>query len=190
MDTPSYKTNKTSASNSAYIKRQSVWERQYAEVYRNWTDSMTNAERQDLKALKLDKHHISYVVKGTGKQDAAEWSSASYETDYAAIIDGETESELEPRAELNASDAVRHLFAELMTRGNIRLTVECMSFVFGLWTHQGQSLTEIANRNEVSTEAVSQRCIALCNKFGAPVPGGMHPKNGKDSEKTSNKRKQ
>lgn len=190
MDTPSYKKNKTSASNSAYIKRQAAYERQYPEEYRKWTDSLTSSERQDLKALKLDKHQISYVVKGAATQDAAESALASYEVDYAAIIDGKEENEVEQPTKLDAVDAVRHLIAELMTHGNPRLTLECLALVFGLWGNLGDSLTDIGQRNGVSPQAVSERCIALCKKFGTPVPGGMHSKKAKNSTKPGKKRKQ
>ena len=142
-----------------------------------------------MKALKLDKPQISYVVKGAAKQDAAEWALASYEVDYAAIIDGEDESGIEQPTKLDAIDAVRHLIAELMTHGNPRLTLECLALVFGLWGNLGDSLTDIGNRYGVSAQAVSERCIALCKKFGAPVPGGMHSKKVKNSTKPGKKRK-
>lgn len=191
MDTPSYKKNKTRASNSdPYIKRQSAWERQYAEEYRNWTDSMTSSERQDLKARKLDKFQITYVVKGAAKQDAAEWALASYEVDYAAIIDGEDESGIEQSTKMDAVDAVRHLIAELMTHSNPRLTLECLALVFGLWGNLGDSLTDIGNRNGVSAQAVSERCIALCKKFGTPPPPAMYTKKAKNSTKPGKKRKE
>lgn len=190
MDTPSYKKNKTRASNGdPYIKRQTAWEREYAEVYRNWTDSMTSAERQVLKDFKVDKPQISYVVKGASKQDAAEWSVASYVPDYAAIIDGEDEGEVGQPTKLDAVEAVRRLLAELTSSDNIRLSADCIGLVFGIWANQGESQTDIAKRNEVSAAAVSKRCINLCKKFGIQEPGGMHSKKSKNSKKPGKKQK-
>jgi hypothetical protein len=189
MDAPSYKKKTSAANSDPYVKRQAEYDRQLAEAYRKWTDPMSSAELQELKDHKVDKPQISYVVKGVAKKDAAEWSAASYETDYAAIIDGEDESELVHPAKLDAVDAVRHLIAELMTHGKPRLTLECLALVFGLWGNLGDSLTDIGKRHGVSPQAVSERCIALCKKFGTPVPGGMHSKKAKNSTKPGKKRK-
>ena len=150
---------------------------------------MSSAELQKLKDLKVDKPLISYVVKGVAKQDAAECSAASYEVDHAAIIDGKEENKVEQPTKLDAVDAIRHLIAELMTHANIRLTLDCLGLVFGLWSSQGESMTDIAKRNGVSPAAVSKRCIDQCKKFGIPVPGGMHSKKPKNSTKPGKKRK-
>ena len=189
METPSYKKKTSTANSDPYVKRQAEYDRQHAEEYRKWTDSVSSAKLQKLKDRKVDKPLISYVVKGVAKQDAAEWSAASYEVDYAAIIDGKEENEVEQPTKLDAVDAVRHLIAELMTHGNPRLTLECLALVFGLWGNLGDSLTDIGERYGVSPQAVSERCIALCKKFGTPVPGGMHSKKAKNSTKPGKKRK-
>ncbi|MEY4568762.1 MAG: hypothetical protein RLZZ398_201 [Verrucomicrobiota bacterium] len=189
MATP-YNKNKSNASNSdPYIKRQAAYKAQQEEEYRKWKASLSSSEFQVLKDLKVDKPQISYVVKGTGKQDAAECALASYEVDYAAIIDGKEQNEVEQPTKLDAVEAVRRLLAELMNHRNIRLTVDCLALVFGLWANQGESQTDIAKRNEVSPAAVSKRCIDLCEKFGTPVPGGMHSKKAKNSTKPGKKRK-
>jgi hypothetical protein len=191
MDTPSYKKKISAANSDPYVKRQAEYDRQLAEAYRKWTDSLSSAELQKLKDVKVDKPQISYVVKGVATKDAAEWALASYEVDYAAIIDGKEENEVEQPTKLDAVDAVRHLIAELMAHGNVRLTVDCLALVFGLWPNQGESQTDIATRNEVSIAAVSKRCIGLCEKFGIPVPPGMHAKKVRKSkdEKPGKKQK-
>lgn len=190
MEPPLYEKKPSASNSNPYLRYQATNDLLHKSEYRKWTDSMGSSELQQLKDLRVEKPQISYIVKGTAKQDAAEWSLASYEPDIAAIIDGEEESIHGCTPDLDAVDAVRHLIAELMAHGNVRLTLDCLALVFGLWSNQGESMTDIGKRNGVSTAAVSKRCIALCKKFGTPVPGGMHLKNGKDSEKTSKKHKQ
>ncbi len=190
MDTPSYNQNKTGASNdNPSIRRQAAKDKKSLEAYEKWTSQMNDSERQELKDLGLAKLKITYFAKGGAKQDAAESAAASYEPDYAAIIDGEDKSEHEHPTKLDAVDAVRHLIAELMTHSNPRLTLECLALVFGVWGNLGDSLTDIGNRNGVSAQAVSERCIALCKKFDAPPPPAMHTKKAKNSTKPGKKRK-
>lgn len=184
MEPPSYNQNKTGASNAhPSIRRQAAKDKKSLEAYENWTSQMNDSQRQELKDLGLEKLKITYFAKGGPKQDAAESAAASYEPDYAAIIDGEDESGPAYLAGRDVCDVLRHVFAELMAHDNVRLTFDCFMLVFKFNFNQGKSMTEMAQLNGVSTQAFSDRCIHLCEEFGIEPPPAMKKKKAKNPEK-------
>jgi len=55
-------------------------------------------------------------------------------------------------------DVIRVILGELMSQSNSKLSMECMALVTGL-SYDGDSMTAIARRHNVTRAAVSKRCV-------------------------------
>ena len=159
---------------SSYAKRQAIKDQGYEDQYKLWTSQKSPEELKDMKALGLDKPLLDYVVKGKSKHDSADSPAASYEPDIAAIIDGENADGPDNHGFPDACEALRHFIAEVLTHSNTRLTIECLALIFNLDCYEGDSMTDIAKRHEISVEAVSKRCWNLCEKFKIPPSRAMY----------------
>jgi hypothetical protein len=145
----------------SYAARQRERDDAYRREYAGWIQSMPPEERQRVKAMGLEK---AYLPSGSGGavKDAAESSRARCE---------DTMPELEaPAPPCNAApqvtdteglhDLLRRLVGEMTMQSNARLSLDCLALVTGL-AYDGDSMTEIARRHEVTRAAVSKRCVEL-----------------------------
>lgn len=167
------------APDDSYIKRQAIRDREHVVQYGLWTRQLSPEQRDALKALGVDKASVSYVERGTSKHDLADTPAASYEPDIAAIIDGDEADGTDDPELPDAREALRHFIAEILTQSNPRLTVECLSLILNLDCYEGESMTEIAKRHGISTEAVSKRCWKLCEKFKLRPSRAMYARASK-----------
>ena len=75
---------------------------------------------------------------------------------------------------------LRNMMGLLLQPRHAELTIECLSLVSGLG-YQGNSMTEIARKYQVSRATVSRRCVDLCKKLGIPPTRAMRNESGQSN---------
>jgi len=138
-----------------YQHRQREQDEVYRREYKQWIDSLPAEQRHQLRELGLDK---AYLPSGSGgaTKDAAESSRARCEA--AEPADAPPADEALPSEQLH--ELLRRLVGEMVSQANARLSLECLALVTGL-AYEGDSMTEIARRHDVTRAAVSKRCVEL-----------------------------
>lgn len=138
-----------------YPHRQREQDEVYRREYKQWIDSLSPEERRQVRELGLDK---AYLPSGSGgaTKDAAESSRARCEAVEPA--DAPPADEALPSEQLH--ELLRRLVGEMVSQANARLSLECLALVTGL-AYEGDSMTEIAKRHDVTRAAVSKRCVEL-----------------------------
>ena len=146
----------------SYEIRQRDLDAIYSREYREWMASLPPEERSKLKELGLDK---AYLPSGSGgaTKDAAESSLARCEDSHEQLDAGAASPM--PLGEVTMDgesqhDLLRRLVGEMLGQSNASLSLECLALVTGL-AYDGDSMTEIARRHEVTRAAVSKRCVEL-----------------------------
>ena len=157
--------------NDDYSRKQSSKEAEYERQYKAWVDSMSPDERRDLERQGLAAPDVSRHGNGAPDRDMADSPRASHTPDMAAIIDHEENEAPAPLRE--ATEVLRHLVADLVSEGNMRLTMECLALALGLSAYNGESMTEIAKRHGISRAAVSKRCVDITERLNLPPSRGM-----------------
>ncbi len=158
-------------SSDDYAQRQSAKDADYEREYRSWIESLPADERKSLEAAGVDKPCIQRHGNGAPDRDIAESPRASHTPDMAAIIDHEEDEAPAPLRE--ATEVLRHLVADLVSEGNMRLTMECLALALGLSAYNGESMTEIAKRHGISRAAVSKRCVDITERLNLPPSRAM-----------------
>lgn len=152
-----------------YIARQAVLDREYQVQWKKWWDSLSPAERENLRAAGVTGPHVE--ANGVGAP----------ELDLDRIADMAAEEAPPPAEPLDYSDPrvveigctlARVILGELVSASNKALAVECMALVTGI-AYDGASQTEIAARHGVTRAAVSKRCVELADKLGLPPARAM-----------------
>lgn len=140
---------------SSYAARQRERDETYRRQYAEWVKSMPPEERQKLAGMGLDK---AYLPSGSGgaTKDAAESSRARCEDAPADSCPAAPQ----PADVEGLHDILRRLVGEMLIQSNARLSLDCLALVTGL-AYDGDSMTEIARRHEVTRAAVSKRCVEL-----------------------------
>jgi hypothetical protein len=155
---------------SSYAARQRERDDNYRREYTEWIKSMPPEERQKLQAMGLDK---AYLPSGSGgaAKDAAESSRARCEDSHEEpasddLVHQESLSSQPCSASPQIADVeglhdlLRRLVGEMVMQSNARLSLDCLALVTGL-AYEGDSMTEIAKRHDVTRAAVSKRCVEL-----------------------------
>ena len=157
----------------SYAARQRERDERYQRDYAEWINSMPPEERRKFKEMGLDK---AYLPSGSGgaTKDAAESSRARCEDNYdepeEPVLDEPSHhdtSSIEPRSRHSQSadaetlhEALRRLVGEMLMQTNASLSLDCLALVTGL-AYEGDTMTEIAKRHDVTRAAVSKRCVEL-----------------------------
>ena len=158
----------------SYAARQRERDERYQRDYAKWIISLPPEERRRVKEMGLDK---AYLPSGSGgaTKDAAESSRARCEDSHEepeepginALVHLENTSTVEsfsshpqPADTEGLHDLLRRLVGEMVSQSNARLSLDCLALVTGL-VYDGDSMTEIANRHDVTRAAVSKRCVEL-----------------------------
>ena len=150
------------ADSADYLIRQSREEIEYAREYEKWIQSLPPEERRELAALGLDSPELPKRSAGIGvSRDAAEQSAAQTLEEIAAP---DPDEGISPE-DLRIMEALQKLIGELVTDRNPRLAIECLALVCSI-AYQGNSLTEIAARHDLTRAAVSKRCLELSERLG------------------------
>lgn len=148
---------------SSYQSRQRDRDDDYRREYQQWISSLPPEERRRVKEMGLDK---AYLPSGSGgaTKDAAESSRARCEDSFE---EPEESSLIEPFSRHpqpadteGLHDLLRRLVGEMVGQSNARLSLDCLALVTGL-AYDGDSMTEIAKRHDVTRAAVSKRCVEL-----------------------------
>lgn len=158
---------------SSYQSRQRDMDDDYRREYQQWISSLPPEERRKVKEMGLDK---AYLPSGSGgaTKDAAESSRArcedSYEEPDECVSDAPGHQESSPTKPFShhpqpadtegLHDLLRRLVGEMVSQSNARLSLDCLALVTGL-AYDGDSMTEIAKRHDVTRAAVSKRCVEL-----------------------------
>ena len=155
---------------SSYAARQQERDDKYRREYTEWINTLPPEERRRVKELGLDKAYLPCGSGGAAK-DAAESSRARCE-DHLEEPASDDSVHQEPSATKPCSvtpqpadaeslhEALRRLIGEMLMQSNASLSLECLALVTGL-AYDGGSMTEIAERHEVTRAAVSKRCVEL-----------------------------
>lgn len=148
---------------SSYQSRQRYMDDDYRREYQQWISSLPPEERRRVKEMGLEK---AYLPSGSGgaTKDAAESSRARCEDSFE---EPEESSLIKPFARHpqpadteGLHDLLRRLVGEMVSQSNARLSLDCLALVTGL-AYDGDSMTEIAKRHDVTRAAVSKRCVEL-----------------------------
>jgi hypothetical protein len=142
-----------------YSERQRSRDADYKREYDQWVNSLTPEERRKLTGLGLGKAEVSHKT-GSGFKDLSDSPLCSTSRDdltsnddpgiaTAAVPDGESPHEI-----------LRRLIGELMSQDHSRLALDCLALVTGL-AYEGDSMTAIALRHDLTRAAVSKRCVEL-----------------------------
>ncbi|GAA5146320.1 hypothetical protein GCM10023213_39160 [Prosthecobacter algae] len=148
---------------SSYQSRQRDMDDDYRREYQEWITSLPPEERRKVKEMGLDK---AYLPSGSGgaTKDAAESSRArcedSFEEPEESSLIEPCSHHPQPADTEGLHDLLRRLVGEMVSQSNARLSLDCLALVTGL-AYDGDSMTEIAKRHNVTRAAVSKRCVEL-----------------------------
>ena len=157
----------------SYVARQRERDERYQREYAEWISSLPPEERRKVKDMGLDK---AYLPSGSGgaTKDAAESSRARCEDSYEEPEEPASNAPAHQECSLiepcshhpqtadteGLHDLLRRLVGEMVSQSNARLSLDCLALVTGL-AYDGDSMTEIAKRHDVTRAAVSKRCVEL-----------------------------
>ena len=177
----------------SYAARQRERDERYQREYAEWISSLPPEERRRVKEMGLDK---AYLPSGSGgaTKDAAESSHArcedSYEEPEALASEAPPHQEIsfiepcsrhpQPADAESLHEALRRLVGEMVSQSNARLSLDCLALVTGL-VYDGDSMTEIANRHDVTRAAVSKRCVELTQSLNLKPSRAMRSLVARDS---------
>ena len=163
-----------SSISESYVARQRERDGRYQREYAEWINSMPPEERRKFKEMGLDK---AYLPSGSGgaTKDADESSRACCEDSYDEPEEPDADessyqetSSIEPSRQPQSVDAetlheaLRRLVGEMLMQSNASLSLDCLALVTGL-AYEGDTMTEIAKRHDVTRAAVSKRCVEADN---------------------------
>lgn len=155
---------------SSYAARQRERDDKYRREYTEWVSSLPPEERRRVKEMGLDKAYLPCGSGGAAK-DAAESSRARCEDHLEEAASDDLAIQEYPSAQPCSGspqvadveglhDLLRRLVGEMVMQSNARLSLDCLALVTGL-AYDGDSMTEIAKRHDVTRAAVSKRCVEL-----------------------------
>ena len=177
----------------SYAARQRERDERYQREYAEWISSLPPEERRKVKEMGLDK---AYLPSGSGgaTKDAAESSRARCEDSYeepealASEAPPNRETSLiepcshhpQPADAESLHEALRRLVGEMLMQSNASLSLDCLALVTGL-AYEGDTMTEIAKRHNVTRAAVSKRCVELTQSLNLKPSRAMRSLVARDS---------
>ena len=178
----------------SYAARQRERDERYQRDYAEWINSLPPEERRKVKEMGLDK---AYLPSGSGgaTKDAAESSRARCEDSHEepeepgsnALVHLENSSTVEsfsshpqPADAESLHEALRRLVGEMLMQSNASLSLDCLALVTGL-AYEGDTMTEIAKRHNVTRAAVSKRCVELTQSLNLKPSRAMRSLLARDS---------
>lgn len=139
---------------SEYSDTQSVRNSEYKSAYAEWVASLSPKKRRQLEEQGLLSPQVDPFHLGK-PNDVSELPIAALEESEEVVQQGESD---------RVWDALRHLVADLLSRPNPQLSLECLAVVTGL-CFMGDSMTAIAKRHGVTRAAVSKRCVQITQQL-------------------------
>ena len=168
-----------------YAQKQAKRDAEYERDYRKWVSTMSPTERRNLQKLGLDSPCLQRHGNGAPGHDMADTPAASYTPDIAALVDGEPDEPAKDAGMASATRILRYLVADVLSEGNARLTMECLSVALGLSAYDGESMTEIAKRYGVTRAAVSKRCVDITQRLNLLPSRAMRTELARQIYRTS-----
>ena len=183
----------------SYSSKQTAKDAQYQREYRAWIATLSAAELRNLKRQGLDVPMLAKHGNGAPERDVAESAAASYTPDIPAAADHEPVLQHHPdgqaMAMAMATRILRHFVADVLKDANARLTIECLAVAIGLSAYDGESMSSVARRHNITRAAVSKRCVDMTKKLSLPPSRAMRTEKArriyrqsqiKKSKETSN----
>jgi len=147
------------AADSSYSDRQRSRDANYQRDYDRWVKSLPPEERRKLAGMGLGKAEVSHKA-GSGFKDLTDSPLCSTPPgEMLSNDDPQLDAAVMPEGE-SPHEILRRLIGELMHQDHSRLALDCLALVTGL-AYEGDSMTEIALRHDVTRAAVSKRCVEL-----------------------------
>jgi hypothetical protein len=146
----------------SYHTRQTSKDIAYRKEYRAWLSQLPPAERQNLKALHLDRPLIDYHIS----ESICDITERNFRA--PALVEPDLSS---PR--LDARETAIRILIRVGDAANPRLEVATLQFVFGVNLLMGLSGTQIAAKYGLSRAAFSKRCKECQREFGIPPSRAM-----------------
>ncbi len=160
-----------------YSSKQAARDAEYQRQYREWTSSLSPDEITELKRMGLDCPMLPAHGTGAPGRDIAESSLASCQP---AIPADEGESEIDSDGSMLAATRImRHFVADLLKDSNSRLTIECLAIALGLSAYDGESMSSVARRHNITRAAVSKRCVDITKKLSLQPSRAMRSENAR-----------
>ncbi len=171
-----------------YASRQAAKDAQYERDYRAWIASLSPGELRELKRQGLDVPMVARHGNGGSGRDIAESSLASHTPDIPAAADHGPacdDSAASAGVMAQATRILRHFVADVLRDANARLTVECLSVALGLSAYDGESMSCVARRHNITRAAVSKRCVDITTKLSLPPSRAMRSEKARRIYRTS-----
>lgn len=167
----------------SYAVRQRQRDTAYQRDYDRWVNSLTPEERRQLAHLGVARPEVGHKA-GSGFRDLTESPLCS--TKAADLTDNDDPQLAEapmPEGE-RPHEILRRLIGELMSQDHSRLALDCLAVVTGL-SYEGDSMTEIALRYDITRAAVSKRCVELTKALGLNPSRAMRSLAARDAYHSS-----
>lgn len=163
---------------NGYALRQAMKDAQHAEEYRRWVDTLSEAERAQLRSLGIDQPDISYHGSNARfDRDLAESSLASTASGLVEQIDGAKALGATPTE--GCGDALASFCARMRGCSNPALVFDAVCYGTGVLAIEGQTATELAAKHGVTKQAFSKIAVEWCVKFGLPPSRAMKSKRSR-----------
>ena len=151
-----------------YSTRQAAKDKEYAQAFddpetQKWVASMTREERAQAEKLGLLKPLLPKHGAGAPGHDMAESKLARIEAPSPDSLDPMPPPQQSSQDEI--FDALCKFICEVLCQTNARLTIECLALACGMTIMEGESMTSIAKRHNVTRAAVSRRCVDITKKL-------------------------
>jgi hypothetical protein len=162
-----------------YAVRQRGHDADYRREYDRWVNSLPPQERRKLADLGLGTAEAGQKT-GSGFRDATESPRCSTgAAELTANDDPQLANPPQPEGE-QPHEILRRLIGELMSQDHSRLALDCLALVTGL-SYEGDSMTEIAMRHDITRAAVSKRCVELTKALGLSPSRAMRSLAARDA---------
>ena len=166
-----------------YSKKQAKRDAEYELQYKAWIATLSAKERRELDRQGLAEPMVARHGNGASEHDMADSPRASHTPDIAALVDHDIDEN--GMITHDAIEVLRHFVADLIAEGNTRLTVECLAVALGLSAYNGESMTEIARRHNVTRAAVSKRCVDITERLNLPPSRAMRSRDARKTYRRS-----
>lgn len=168
-----------------YASRQRTRNADYRRAYESWVASLPPEERSQLAAMGLEDPQMPDTSAG-GHCDAAELPQCSTQPErfYDNVQKAAADSAPQFADNEAVYDMLRLLIGELLGQGNTKLSVECLALVTGL-SYNGDSMTAIARRHNVTRAAVSKRCVEFTHALRLDPSRAMRSLKARESYRKS-----
>lgn len=168
---------------STYARRQRAHDVAYERAYDEWVEQLPPEQRRKLTELGLGKADVGRTG-GSGFQDIADSPRCSTKAIDLPATDDPGIAEAPVPASEKSQELLRRIIGELLNLAQVRLSLDCLALVTGL-SYEGDSMTAIAMRHDVTRAAVSKRCVELTLALNLSPSRAMRSLSARDHYRRS-----